>query len=150
MADRVTPQVRSRNMAAIKSKNMKPERVVRSAAHKLGLRFRLHRKDLPGKPDLVFPKWKVAVFVHGCFWHQHADENCKLSRMPKSNLDYWRPKLQRNVTRDAKNTETLQALGWRVITIWECETKDAAALNRRLRTIPKRAANHKSANDNNH
>ena len=93
MADKLTATERSRNMASIRSKGMKPELAVRKAAHALGFRFRLHRKDLPGKPDLVFPKYRAVIFVHGCFWHQHPEPRCLDGRPPKSNLGYWQPKL---------------------------------------------------------
>lgn len=110
-------------MAAIRSKNMKPEMRVRSLVHRMGYRFRLHRKDLPGKPDLVFGPRRKVIFVHGCYWHQHSDPACLDGRPPKSNTAYWLPKLQRNVERDASNIEALEALGWSVMVIWECETK---------------------------
>ncbi len=115
-------------MAAIRSKDMKPELVVRNTAHSLGFRFRLHRRDLPGKPDLVFPKYKAVIFVHGCFWHQHTEPRCLDGKQPKSNSAYWGPKLARNVERDAKNRASLEQQGWRVLVIWECETKDAGLL----------------------
>jgi DNA mismatch endonuclease (patch repair protein) len=99
---------RSTNMRAIRSKDMQPELKVRSLVHKLGYRFRLHRKDLPGKPDLVFGPRRKVIFVHGCFWHSH---NCKTAHVPKSNLEYWGPKLERNKTRDGKNIEALQMKG---------------------------------------
>lgn len=135
MADKLSKTRRSENMAAIRSGGMKPEMIVRSVTHGLGYRYRLHRKDLPGKPDLVFgPKQKV-IFVHGCFWHQHNDPSCKIARRPKSNLDYWGPKLQRNVDRDAKSEAELAAAGWDVLTVWECETKDRDALAERIRTF---------------
>ncbi len=110
-------------MAAIRSKDMKPELAVRKLAHGLGFRFRLHRKDLPGKPDIVFPKYKAIIFVHGCFWHQHPLAGCLDGKQPKSNSGYWTPKLARNVERDAINRARLQKDGWRVLVIWECETK---------------------------
>ena len=141
MADRISKTRRSLNMAAIQAADMKPEMVVRSVTHNLGYRYRLHRKDLPGKPDLVFgPKRKV-IFVHGCFWHQHANPACKIARRPKSNLGYWGPKLERNVERDAENEANLKAMGWGVLTIWECETKDAEALAERIRTFLETAPN---------
>src|SRR5579863_8250129 len=112
---------RSENMRAIRSKGMRPELAVRSLAHKLGYRFRLHRKDLPGKPDLVFASRRKVVFVHGCFWHSHG---CKAAHIPKTNQEYWGPKLERNKTRDAKSIEALQAEGWRSLVVWECETCD--------------------------
>lgn len=133
MTDKLSPEHRSRNMAAIRSKGMKPELIVRSLVHGMGYRYRLHRKGLPGKPDLVFgPKRKV-IFVHGCFWHQHNDPACKIARKPKSNLGYWSEKLSRNVTRDQRNQANLEGQGWSVLVIWECETKDAEALKAKLR-----------------
>lgn len=111
-------------MGRIKSKGTVPEVNVRRAAHALGLRFRLHRKDLPGSPDLVFVRRKTALFVHGCFWHQH--EKCRRASVPKSRPEYWLPKLSKNVTRDALNARRLIELGWRVEIIWECEAKTVA------------------------
>jgi DNA mismatch endonuclease (patch repair protein) len=118
---------RSANMRAIRSKDMQPELNVRSLAHKLGYRFRLHRKDLPGKPDLVFPARRKVIFVHGCFWHAH---NCTVAHTPQSNLGYWLPKLERNTARDTRNIESLGALGWKVLVIWECEASDARKLKK--------------------
>lgn len=118
-------------MAQVKSKNTTPEIVVRRAAHSMGLRFRLHREDLPGRPDLIFPKWRAVVFVNGCFWHSH--EGCSRARVPRSNNVYWTRKLDRNVQRDRDNTRSLRKAGWRVIVIWECETKDPQKLARILR-----------------
>lgn len=120
---------RSANMRAIRSKDMRPELAVRSLVHKLGYRFRLHRKDLPGKPDLVFPSQRKVIFVNGCFWHAH---DCKISHAPKSNLQYWGPKLERNRARDEKNIGALRADGWETMVIWECELKDPAALQSHL------------------
>jgi len=122
-------------MAAIRSSGMKPEMLVRSLTHRMGYRFRLHRNDLPGKPDLVFGPRRKVIFVHGCFWHQHADPECKFARRPKSNLGYWGPMLQRNIDRDAANETKLAEDGWNVLTIWECETKDTGALADRIRTF---------------
>jgi DNA mismatch endonuclease (patch repair protein) len=119
-------------MRAIRSKNMKPEMAVRRLAHRMGYRFRIHRKDLPGKPDMVFPGRRVVIFIHGCFWHQHADPHCKDARLPNSDTDYWHPKLLRNQARDAENEAALQVQGWRVLVIWECQTKDTPALTQRL------------------
>ncbi|MGX7873209.1 very short patch repair endonuclease [Mesorhizobium sp. ORM6] len=114
---------RSAQMSRIRAADTKPEMRVRRALHAAGLRYRLHAKDLPGKPDLVFRSRKVALFVHGCFWHQHPDPNCKLSRMPKSKLDFWRPKLEGNRLRDERNRSALEIKGWTVVEVWECETK---------------------------
>jgi DNA mismatch endonuclease (patch repair protein) len=123
---------RSANMRAIKSKNMQPELRVRSETHKLGYRFRLHRKDLPGNPDLVFGPRKKVIFVHGCFWHSH---NCKTAHVPKSNQPYWGPKLQRNRARDVINIEALRAEGWQILVIWECETREHGTLKNRLKSF---------------
>lgn len=134
MADKLEPAHRSRNMAAIRSAGMKPEMMVRSLAHRMGYRFRLHAKDLPGKPDLVFrPRGKV-IFVHGCFWHQHKKATCKDGRAPKSNLGYWSAKLARNVERDAANIQHLKDMGWKVLVLWECEIlKRSSKLESRIR-----------------
>jgi DNA mismatch endonuclease, patch repair protein len=124
------PSLRSWTMAQIPSKNTTPEIAVRKAAHALGLRFRLHRRDLPGTPDLVFPARRAAVFVHGCFWHRH---DCARATMPASNIDYWAAKFDQNVRRDARNAAELRKLGWRCVRIWECETKDPKKLAGMLR-----------------
>jgi DNA mismatch endonuclease, patch repair protein len=130
MTDVFDPTQRSAVMRAVKSKDTAPERAVRRAAHALGLRFRLHRADLPGKPDLVFPARRVALFVHGCFWHGH---DCpRGARMPQTNRAYWQAKIARNMTRDSVSSAALKKLGWTPRTIWECETRDAAALSRRI------------------
>lgn len=120
-------------MATIRSKDTKPEMIVRRLVHALGYRYRLHRKELPGKPDLVFGPRKKVIFVHGCFWHQHDDPNCLDGRLPKSRLDYWLPKLERNQQRDKSNQTSIEATGWQVLTIWDCETKDTASLAKKLR-----------------
>lgn len=119
-------------MRRIKSKGMKPELAVRQLVHALGYRYRLHCKDLPGKPDLVFGPRRKVIFVHGCFWHGHNDPACGDGRMPRSNETYWLPKLARNKERDEANTAALQANGWSVLVIWECETRDLTALTARL------------------
>jgi DNA mismatch endonuclease, patch repair protein len=124
---------RSWTMAQVKSKNTTPEMNVRRAAHALGLRFRLHRVDLPGKPDLVFPRWRTALFVNGCFWHSHR--NCERARIPKTNVDYWTKKLLRNARRDRETVRLLKKSGWRCAVIWECQAKDRARLNRILRHL---------------
>lgn len=137
MVDRLSSERRSWLMSRVRSRNTAPELRVRKAAHDLGLRFRLHRKELPGKPDLVFPRWRVALFVHGCFWHRH--EGCKKATNPKSREDYWQPKLRANVERDRRAVAELEKLGWRVLTIWQCETNDRARLSARLREFFKNA-----------
>ena len=114
-------QTRSYNMSKIKSRDTKPELKVRSLCHRVGLRFRLHRKDLPGKPDLVFPKLRTVIFVHGCYWHSHS---CTYGTVqPKTNAKFWQEKRKRTVSRDKKNTNDLIALGWHVVIYWECELK---------------------------
>jgi DNA mismatch endonuclease (patch repair protein) len=119
-------------MSRIRSKNTAPELHVRRAAHGLGLRFRLHGSDLPGKPDLVFRRWKTALFVHGCFWHSH---HCEKARLPKTNVEYWTTKLERNVLRDKDTVSRLKKSGWRCAVIWECQAKDPDKLNRILRRL---------------
>jgi len=114
---------------------MKPELTVRRIVHGMGYRYRLHRKDLPGKPDLVFAGRQKVVFVHGCFWHQHPDSSCRDARRPKSNADYWNPKLDRNTQRDSENIQRLEEAGWSVLVIWECETKDPEVLETRMRSF---------------
>ncbi len=119
--DTLTKAKRSWNMSRIKGKDTKPELKVRSLLHRLGFRFRLHSKKLPGKPDLVLPKYQTVIFVHGCFWHRH--HGCKYSYTPKSRAEFWKRKFNRTKERDASNVEQLLNAGWDVITIWECETK---------------------------
>lgn len=125
-------------MALIKGRDTKPEMRVRRAVHAAGLRYRLHAKDLPGKPDIVLRSRRIVVFVHGCFWHQHPEPSCKLARMPKSKLDFWRPKLEGNRLRDVKVRQELEALGWSVVEVWECQTgiQDLEALAARLKHTP--------------
>ena len=132
MADTVAPQRRSEIMSRIRSKGMKPEMQVRRLVHSMGYRYRLHRKDLPGKPDLVFPGRRKVLFVHGCCWHQHADPVCKIVRLPQSNRDYWWPKLERNASRDAEQEAKLGELVWGVLILWECEVEDDTALRERI------------------
>jgi DNA mismatch endonuclease (patch repair protein) len=133
--DTLTPEQRSERMSRVKSQGSKAERLVRSLAHGMGYRFRLHGGKLPGKPDLVFPGRKKVIFVHGCFWHRHPDPNCRLARMPKSRQDFWVPKLEGNRLRDARIREQLAALGWRSLTLWECELRDTASLRNKIRTF---------------
>lgn len=119
-------------MATIRGKHTRPEIAVRRLLHAMGYRYRLHRRALPGCPDILLPRHRAAVLVHGCFWHQHSDQLCPLRKVPQSRLDYWGPKLARNVARDACNEEALAALGWRVLVVWECQTRDTDALRERL------------------
>lgn len=128
--NRLTPEARSRLMSRIGPRDTSPELRVRSLLHRLGCRFRLHGRDLPGTPDIVMPARDAVVFVNGCFWHGH---HCKVGRMPKSRLDYWGPKILANRRRDLKKTRQLRVLGWRVITVWECELRQPLKLEARLR-----------------
>ncbi len=127
--DTRTPEQRRRIMQAVKSKDTKPEMIVRRLLHRMGYRYRLHRKDLPGKPDIAFVSRRKAIFVHGCFWHGHG---CSKGRLPKSRLDYWKPKLDENMRRDRMKQEQLRSLGWKVLVVWQCETGDIDALAARL------------------
>lgn len=127
------PKKRSAVMRRVKGRDTGPEMTVRRALTRLGARYRLHRGDLPGKPDVVMAGRRLVIFVHGCFWHGH--DCARGARVPKQNRDYWLGKVGRNRTRDAASREALVALGWRVETIWECELKDAAALEARLRAL---------------
>jgi DNA mismatch endonuclease (patch repair protein) len=124
----INKDVRSRMMASIKGRNTKPERQVRKLLHRLGFRFRLHARELPGRPDVVLPKHDLAVFVHGCFWHQH--KNCRFAVMPKTNLSFWSQKLNGNLRRDEAAIEQLRKLGWRTLIIWECALKSEESLLR--------------------
>ena len=128
--DTLTPERRSWNMSRIRSGDTAPERLVRSLLHRMGYRFRLHRADLPGKPDIVLPRHQTVVLVHGCYWHRHAD--CSLAYSPKSNVDFWQAKFRENVSRDLRQSQELTELGWRVITVWECETAELRMLAERL------------------
>ena len=121
---------RSRNMSAIKSKNTKPEIKVRKVLHSMGYRFRLHSKDLPGSPDIVLPKYKTVIFVHGCFWHRH--ENCKYASNPKTRKEFWESKFKANVKRDLEIQEKIKILDWRSVVIWECETKNIENLREKI------------------
>ncbi len=133
--DRVSPETRSRTMRAIRSKDMKPELAVRRLVHGMGYRYRLHRHGLPGRPDMVFASRRKVIFVHGCYWHQHSDPGCKIARRPKSNLDYWLPKLDGNVVRDADNQVRLRELGWDSLVIWECEVRAGDGIEERIRNF---------------
>lgn len=124
---------RSRIMKAVGRTDTKPEMIVRRSLHALGLRFRLHRKDLAGTPDIVLPKFRTVIFVHGCFWHRH--EGCSKASMPKTRVDFWTAKFLQNVARDRRNEDLLRHANWRVITIWECETRNRDNLVHKLRSI---------------
>jgi len=135
MPDVVDKETRSRMMSGIKGKNTKPEMVVRSFLHRQGFRFRLHSKTLPGKPDIVLPKFKTVVFVHGCFWHRHL---CQQFVWPKARMAFWKEKLEGNVARDKRKQRTLRLLGWNVITLWECGISETSLkrLQRKLVALP--------------
>lgn len=127
MTDIVSPATRSRMMSGIKAKNSRPEMLVRRLLHSEGFRFRLHRKDLPGTPDIVLPKFKIAIFVHGCFWHSHP--GCNFAKLPATRSEFWAKKLSANVARDKATVEKLNAIGWRVLCIWECATRGSGAID---------------------
>lgn len=131
--DKLTFDGRSALMARVRGKDTTPELNVRQVAHRLGYRFRLHRKDLPGRPDLVFPSRRAVVFVHGCFWHRHP--GCRLMSTPKTRTQFWTDKFDRNVRRDAAAVEQLEVTGWRVLVVWECETRDREGLADKLRSF---------------
>lgn len=128
--DDLTPEQRSWNMSRIRGRDTKPEILVRSLLHRIGFRFRLHRRDLPGTPDIVLPKHRAVVFVHGCFWHRHP--GCRYAYTPKSRVDFWTQKFAANVKRDAKTRRALEQAGWQVLVVWECELRDMAVLADRL------------------
>ncbi len=120
-------------MSLVRGRDTKPEMRVRRLIHSLGYRYRLHRRDLPGKPDLVFGPRRKAIFVHGCFWHRHPDPACKLARLPKSRRDFWLPKLEGNRARDERNNAALTEMGWDVLEVWECKTADEELLAKKIR-----------------
>jgi DNA mismatch endonuclease (patch repair protein) len=131
--DIVTPEQRSRMMSRVKGKNTKPEMIVRSLCHEMGLRFRLHRRDLPGTPDLVFPKHRLCIFVHGCFWHRHI--GCKYASTPKSQKKFWLEKFDSNIKRDFQNINKLKLLDWRVEVIWECEINNINSIKEKIHNL---------------
>ncbi len=133
MVDVMSPEQRSRAMAKVRSKDTKPELRVRRLLHGMGFRFRLHRRDLPGTPDMVLLKYRAAIFVHGCFWHAHP--GCSRATKPATRVEFWTEKLGRNAERDARAQRELQAAGWRVLVVWECELRDAEGLEERLRAF---------------
>jgi len=132
MADTLTRKQRSERMSRVRGRDTRPEIRVRRIAHALGFRYRLHDNRLPGSPDIVFKSRKKAIFVHGCFWHRHPDPQCKLARMPKSNLDFWEPKLEGNRQRDLRHQSELDAIGWRYLIVWECELRHREQLENKL------------------
>ncbi|MBY2937193.1 very short patch repair endonuclease [Rhizobium leguminosarum] len=133
MPDTLDAMGRSERMSRIKAKNTKPELTVRKLVHGMGFRYRLHKKDLPGSPDLAFSSRKKAIFVHGCFWHRHADSACALARLPKSRREFWGPKLEGNALRDKANEEKLGQLGWISLVVWECELRDQLSVASKIK-----------------
>ena len=131
MTDTISKEKRSWNMSRIRSRDTGPELVVRSALHRLGYRFRIHRKDLPGKPDIVLPGYRTVIFVHGCFWHQH--KGCKYAYKPKTRVKFWSEKLQGNSERDIRTRKKLRRMDWNAQVIWECQTKNPVRLNKYLK-----------------
>ena len=129
MVDNLSPKDRSRLMSRVRGKDTKPEMLVRRLAHSLGYRFRLHRRDLPGSPDLVFPNRKKVIFVHGCYWHRH---DCRKATTPKSNVEFWQKKFDDNVMRDQKNLDDLASRGWDAMVVWQCQTQQTDDLVDRL------------------
>jgi len=130
MTDRLTPEARSRNMSRIRGRDTGPERAVRSMLHRMGYRFRLHSRSLPGKPDLVLPRYGTVIFVHGCFWHRHR--GCPFAYTPKSRTEFWKNKFRDNAARDRRVARELRTLGWQVLVVWECELRDVEQLSVRL------------------
>lgn len=135
--DNLTPELRSRHMRSVRREHTKPELIVRRIAHSMGFRFRLHRKDLPGSPDLVFPRLHKVIFVHGCFWHGH--EGCRYATVPKTRTEWWLAKIAKNQKRDALAIAHLRELGWGATVVWECETRKPAALSERVEDFLKTA-----------
>lgn len=137
MADTLTPEQRKRAMSNVRQKNTEPEKFVCSLLHRLGYRFRKNVSSLPSKPDIVLPKYKTVIFVHGCFWHQHRD--CRKANRPTSNIEFWNAKLDKNIKRDKENIKSLKKSGWRVLIVWECELRNIENLTKRLLRNLKRA-----------
>lgn len=133
--DSMTPAQRSERMSRVRGADTKPEMLVRRLVHGMGYRYLLHGSGLPGRPDLVFPRRRKVMFVHGCFWHRHPDPKCALARLPKSRLDFWLPKLERNRARDLENQARLKELGWKAVVVWECQMKNRGLLAKRLRSF---------------
>jgi DNA mismatch endonuclease (patch repair protein) len=131
--DTLSPEERSERMSRVRGKDTGPEWAVRQLVHSMGYRYRLHARDLPGRPDLVFRKRRKVIFIHGCFWHRHPAAGCALARLPKSRLDFWLPKLEGNRERDERNRRALVKAGWKVLTIWECELNNAKRLRAAIR-----------------
>ena len=133
--DNLSCEDRSWCMSRIRSKGMKPELAVRSMVHRLGYRFRLHRQDLPGRPDLVLPRHKAVIFVNGCFWHWHPAPDCPIAGLPKSNLQYWKPKLERTRIRDQGHVTSLKDEGWRVLAVWECQLRNPGEVLKQIHSF---------------
>jgi DNA mismatch endonuclease (patch repair protein) len=131
--DTLTPEMRSWNMSRIRGKDTKPELFIRSLLHAMGYRFRLKNANIPGKPDIILPRYKAVVFVHGCFWHRHKD--CKYAYTPKSRIDFWQKKFEANVQRDQEISEQLKQLGWHQLIIWECEIKNIENLKKKIKAF---------------
>jgi DNA mismatch endonuclease (patch repair protein) len=151
MTDQLTPEQRSWNMAQIKGKDTKPELLVRSLLHRAGYRFTVNgpqNRKLPGKPDIVLPKFKTIIFVHGCFWHRH--KGCKYTTTPKSNVEFWERKFQRNITNDRKNQKKLKERGWKVIIVWQCELKDPFGLIYKVETALRNKQSNGSQTEKSH
>ena len=132
MADTLTAAERSQRMKLVRGKNTMPELLVRRLVHAMGFRYSLHRRDLPGCPDLVFTRFSKVIFVHGCFWHRHPSSRCRLARLPKSRLDFWAPKLESNRVRDEKSKRALRSLGWKILVVWECQLSDKEQLKNKI------------------
>lgn len=132
-ADTLSPDERSQRMSLVRARDTNPEKTVRRIVTQLGYRYRLHYPALPGKPDLAFPGRRKAIWVHGCFWHRH--EACALARLPKSRLDFWKPKLEGNKQRDQRNIQLVEDMGWKTLVLWECQTKSCAHLGERIRAF---------------
>ena len=135
MTDNLSRADRAKCMSRIRSRDTKPELIVRSMLHSEGFRYRLHRRGMPGCPDIILARYRVAVFIHGCFWHWHPDPNCPIASLPKSNVDYWLPKLTRTRNRDLENISQLEKEGWRVSVIWECQLADREKVLRDFRKL---------------
>ena len=133
--DTLSPKERSTRMGLVRSKDTGPEKLVRRIVWRLGFRYRLHVRSIPGTPDLVFRKQHKLIFIHGCFWHRHQSKRCKLARMPKSRINFWAPKLEANRRRDQKIRRDLAKAGWKVLTVWECELADVEKVQQRLRSF---------------
>lgn len=135
LVDTLSPEERSKRMARVRGRDTRPELLIRSLVHRMGYRFRLHRKSLPGKPDLVFPGRKKVIFVHGCFWHRHSDPNCPFTRTPKSKRGFWNAKFRENQARDQRNCADLEQMGWGVLVVWECQLKNLEQVSLGIRNF---------------